>query len=167
MNVTPIVLLDTCCQRTWPSSGDVDKHRCSRTSQRWSSLAGRSRKPILDYGHRDQHPDEVTRITEGGPQRNISNFFCLHAYATGLKRHRSDYEGIAETPGTTALWSEVNGFNVGATCDLATGPARRRPNAVSTDVGPDRHLVPGLNARVLTGRRGSRVGVLMRAVATW
>jgi hypothetical protein len=122
---------------------------------------------ILDYAQRDIRT-KLPELPRVGPQRNISNFFCLHAYATGLKRHRSDYEGVAETPGTTALWSEVNGFNVGATCDLATGPARRRPNAVSTDVGPDRRLVPGLNARVLAGRRGSRVGVLMkRAVATW
>lgn len=40
--------------------------------------------------------------------------FCLHAHAMGLKRHGYDDEAIAEILGATALWSEVNRFNIGA-----------------------------------------------------
>lgn len=40
--------------------------------------------------------------------------FCIHAHTLGLKRHGYDDEAIAEILGTTALWSEVNRFNIGA-----------------------------------------------------
>lgn len=40
--------------------------------------------------------------------------FCLHAHALGLRRHGYDDAGIAEILGTTALWSEVTRFNIGA-----------------------------------------------------
>ncbi|MBI2935871.1 MAG: carboxymuconolactone decarboxylase family protein [Chloroflexi bacterium] len=40
--------------------------------------------------------------------------FCLHAHTLGLKRHGYDDEAIAEILGATALWSEVNRFNIGA-----------------------------------------------------
>ncbi len=40
--------------------------------------------------------------------------YCLHAHATGLRRHGYDDEAIAEVLGTAALWSEVTRFNIGA-----------------------------------------------------
>ncbi|MDE3074717.1 MAG: carboxymuconolactone decarboxylase family protein [Chloroflexota bacterium] len=40
--------------------------------------------------------------------------FCINAHANGLRRHGYDDEGIAEILGVTALWSEVNRFNIGA-----------------------------------------------------
>ncbi|MDF1568556.1 MAG: carboxymuconolactone decarboxylase family protein [Spirochaetaceae bacterium] len=41
--------------------------------------------------------------------------FCINAHTMGLKqRYGLDDEGIAEILGTTALWSEVNRFNIGA-----------------------------------------------------
>ena len=40
--------------------------------------------------------------------------YCINAHAGGLRRHGYDDEGIAEILGVTALWSEVNRFNIGA-----------------------------------------------------
>ena len=40
--------------------------------------------------------------------------FCINAHAARLKRHGYVDEGIAEILGATALWSEVNRFNIGA-----------------------------------------------------
>lgn len=40
--------------------------------------------------------------------------FCLNAHAMGLKRYGYDDEAIAEVLAATALWSEVNRFNIGA-----------------------------------------------------
>ncbi|MFQ5875929.1 MAG: carboxymuconolactone decarboxylase family protein [Dehalococcoidia bacterium] len=40
--------------------------------------------------------------------------FCVNAHTMGLKRHGYDEEAIAEILGTTALWSEVTRFNIGA-----------------------------------------------------
>jgi AhpD family alkylhydroperoxidase len=40
--------------------------------------------------------------------------FCLHAHTMGLKRHGYDDEGVAEILGATAVWSEINRFNIGA-----------------------------------------------------
>jgi AhpD family alkylhydroperoxidase len=40
--------------------------------------------------------------------------FCLHAHAMGLRRYGFDDEAIAEVLGATALWSEINRFNIGA-----------------------------------------------------
>ncbi|TAM89335.1 carboxymuconolactone decarboxylase family protein [bacterium] len=40
--------------------------------------------------------------------------FCSHAHAAGLRRFGYDDEAIAEILGTTALWSEVTRFNIGA-----------------------------------------------------
>lgn len=40
--------------------------------------------------------------------------YCSHAHASGLRRHGYDDDGIAEILATTALWSEVTRFNIGA-----------------------------------------------------
>jgi AhpD family alkylhydroperoxidase len=40
--------------------------------------------------------------------------FCLNAHSMGLRRHGYDDEAITEILGATALWSEVNRFNIGA-----------------------------------------------------
>lgn len=40
--------------------------------------------------------------------------FCLNAHTMGLKRHGYDDGAIAEVLATTALWSEITRFNIGA-----------------------------------------------------
>jgi AhpD family alkylhydroperoxidase len=41
--------------------------------------------------------------------------FCLHAHAGNLRRRYGyDDEGVAEILATTALWSEITRFNIGA-----------------------------------------------------
>lgn len=40
--------------------------------------------------------------------------FCINAHASGLRRFGYDDEGVAEVLAATALWSEVNRFNIGA-----------------------------------------------------
>ncbi len=41
--------------------------------------------------------------------------FCIHAHAMTLQKvYDLDDEAIAEILGTTALWSEINRFNIGA-----------------------------------------------------
>jgi AhpD family alkylhydroperoxidase len=60
--------------------------------------------------------------------------YCLHAHAAGLRHRGYDDEAIAEILGT-ALWSEVNRFNIGARVtwperSLASG---RRQKATGTD----------------------------------
>jgi hypothetical protein len=53
----------------------------------------------------------------------------------GLRRHGCDDEAIAEILGATALWSEINRFNIGA---RVTWPEERsaeaaRPRATGTE----------------------------------
>jgi AhpD family alkylhydroperoxidase len=61
--------------------------------------------------------------------------YCAHAHTMGLRRHGYDDEAIAEILGTTALWSEINRFNIGA---RVTWPEQRsaqaaRPQATGTE----------------------------------
>jgi AhpD family alkylhydroperoxidase len=61
--------------------------------------------------------------------------YCLHAHAMGLRRHGYDDEAIAEILGATALWSEINRFNIGAriTWPEDGSASAARPRATGTE----------------------------------